>query len=192
MSIDYTLPGHPDPEHVKGRIVTLEFEKAYVVGTYVTNAGTGLKTLPEKNTWNKHLHEYLHGLDAKKPVIWTGDLNVAPKAIDLANPKTNWNKTPGYTEDETSAFERVLNPPEDGANKMIDVWRHLHPETQHYTYFSYRFNCRMKGIGWRLDHFVASKRLLDQVKMCEIRSEIYGASDHCPVVLEIDKAALDS
>lgn len=111
-----------------------------------------LQTLPEKNTWNKHFHEYLHGLDAKKPVIWTGDLNVAPKAIDLANPKTNWNKTPGYTEDETSAFERVLNPPEDGANKMVDVWRHLHPETQHYTYFSYRFNCRMKGIGWRLDH----------------------------------------
>lgn len=104
-----------------------------------------------------------------------------------------------------------MNPPEDGANKMVDVWRHLHPETQHYTYFSYRFNCRMKGIGWRLDHcafplcciwnvvlnelpllVVASRRLLDQVKMCEIRSEIYGASDHCPVVLEIDKDALDS
>ena len=74
--------------------------------------------------------------------------------IDLANPKTNWNKTPGYTEAETRAFARILEPPdakESGAKKMIDVWRHLHPELKHYTYFSYRFECRRKGLGWRLD-----------------------------------------
>ncbi|EKM55126.1 uncharacterized protein PHACADRAFT_120160 [Phanerochaete carnosa HHB-10118-sp] len=187
LSVDYTLPGHPDPEHVRGRILTLEFENVYVVGTYVVNAGTGLKTLPEKRTWNKHFHAYIHSLDAKKPVIWTGDLNVAPTELDLANPKPNWNKTPGYTEDETSAFKRVLGPEEEGQKKMIDVWRHLHPKLRHYTYFSYRQNCRSKGVGWRLDHFVVSERLLEKVDMCEIRSEIYGASDHCPVTLEIGK-----
>lgn len=100
-----------------------------------------------------------------------GDLNVAPTAIgaftlsviflpgvlhlytDLANAKPNWNKTPGYTKDETEAFQNILNPPESvpGAGKFVDVWRQHHPEDKHYTYFSYRFNCRTKGIGWRLD-----------------------------------------
>lgn len=77
---------------------------------------------------------------------------MAPTAMDLANPKTNWNKTPGYTEDETNAFKKVLEPEEEGEKNMVDVWRHLHPKLRHYTYFSYRFNCRSKGIGWRLDH----------------------------------------
>ncbi|KAJ3556451.1 hypothetical protein NM688_g2019 [Phlebia brevispora] len=189
QSVDYTLPGHPDPKSVKGRIVTLEFEDTYVIGTYVVNAGTGLKTLEEKNTWNTHFTTYIRDLDKKKPVIWTGDLNVAPTALDLTNPKPNWNKTPGYTEAETTAFARILDPPEDarkdGAGKFVDMWRQLHPDLRHYTYFSYRFNCRAKGIGWRLDTFVVSERLAERVKMCEIRGEIYGASDHCPVVLEI-------
>ncbi|KAI0688243.1 Endonuclease/exonuclease/phosphatase [Cytidiella melzeri] len=188
LSVEYTLPGHPDKKIVKGRIVTLEFESTYVVGTYVVNAGTGLKTLDEKKEWNVHFEKYLRDLDKKKPVIWTGDLNVAPTAMDLTNPKPNWNKTPGYTEAETTAFARILEPPEaetTGAQKMVDVWRHLHPDLRHYTYFSYRFECRTKGIGWRLDTFVLSERIVDKVKMCEIRSEIYGASDHCPVVLEL-------
>ncbi|KAL1741316.1 Endonuclease/exonuclease/phosphatase [Schizophyllum fasciatum] len=191
LSVTRTLPGHPDPASTKGRIVTLEFADTFVVGTYVVNAGTGLKTLDAKNLWNEHFTAYIRELDAKKPVIWTGDLNVAPTAIalDLANPKTNWNKTPGYTEAETTAFKNILNPPDDapeGAGKFVDVWRHLHPNDQHYTYFSYRFNCRAKNLGWRLDMFVLSERLADRVKMCEIRDEIYGASDHCPVVMEIE------
>ena len=118
---------------------------------------------------------------------------------DLANPKTNWNKTPGYTEAETTAFKNILTPPSDApadTPKFIDVWRHLHPTDQHYTYFSYRFRCREKNLGWRLDMFVlserllgrVSERLLERVKMCEIRDEIYGASDHCPVVMEIEGA----
>ena len=212
LSVTRTLPGHPDPNYTKGRIVTLEFDNTYVVGTYVPNAGTGLKTLNEKNMWNEHFTTYIRDLDKKKPVIWTGDLNVAPTAIgklaaqlcsgrcsrinpDLANPKTNWNKTPGYTEAETTAFKNILTPPSDApddakddAPKFIDVWRHLHPDTHHYTYFSYRFRCREKNLGWRLDMFVLSERLLERVKMCEIRDEIYGASDHCPVVMEIEGA----
>jgi len=186
LSITNTIPGHPNPTSVKGRIVTLEFEKCYLVGTYVVNAGQGLKTLEEKKIWNTHFFEYLRDLDKTKPVIWAGDFNVAPTEIDLAHPKPNWNKTPGYTEVETTAFKNFLEPPENSeANKFIDVWRNLHPEERAYTYFSYRFNCRAKGIGWRLDGFVLSERLLERVKLCEIRDEIYGASDHCPVVLEI-------
>ncbi|EED79041.1 predicted protein [Postia placenta Mad-698-R] len=191
------LPGHPDPGSVKGRILTLEFSNYYLIGTYVVNAGQGLKTLEAKKEWNVHFTKYMRELDMRKPVIWTGDLNVAPTELDLANPKTNWNKTPGYTEVETSAFARILNPSSAAASdaasqddaapgKFVDVWRKLHPDDRHYTYFSYRFNCRMKGIGWRLDMFVVSERIEERVKMCEIRSEIYGASDHCPVALEIE------
>lgn len=129
------------------------------------------QTLKEKNTWNEHFTAYIRDLDKKKPVIWMGDLNVAPTAIgtrftssavypstsyiysDLANPKSNWNKTPGYTKDETEAFQNILNPPDSaaGVGKFVDVWRQNHPEDKHYTYFSYRFNCRTKGLGWRLD-----------------------------------------
>jgi AP endonuclease-1 len=130
-------------------------------------------------------------------------------SIDLSNPKTNWNKTAGYTEAETTAFAKILNSPgDDDAGKFVDIWRKLHPDDHHYTYFSYRFNCRAKGIGWRLDMcrwftarynatlmlsilvyaVVLSDRIVDRVRMCEIRSEIYGASDHCPIVLEVAPA----
>ncbi|THU82267.1 hypothetical protein K435DRAFT_734851, partial [Dendrothele bispora CBS 962.96] len=188
LSVNKTIPGHPNPSIVKGRIITLEFENCYVIGTYVPNAGTELKTLDVKNEWNEHFTKYIRELDQKKPVIWTGDLNVAPTEIDLSNAKKNWNKTPGYTEAETTAFKNILNPPETEqlSNKFVDVWRQEHPSDKHYTYFSYRFNYRAKSIGWRLDMFVLSERIVDQVKMCEIRSEIYGASDHCPVTMEIE------
>ncbi len=129
-------------------------------------------------------------------------------SLDLSNPKPNWNKTAGYTEAETTAFANILNPPKGDAGKFVDVWRKRHPDERHYTYFSYRFNCREKGIGWRLDMckwpqqgvrcgklialvcaVVLSERIVSRVKMCEIRGEIYGASDHCPIVLEITPAA---
>ncbi|KAH8107013.1 Endonuclease/exonuclease/phosphatase [Cristinia sonorae] len=188
ISVDYSLPGHPEPDTVKGRIVTLEFPSLYLVGTYVVNAGTGLKTLDAKKLWNTHFETYIRALDAKKPVIWGGDLNVAPTEMDLKKPKNNWNKSAGYTEAETSSFARILNPPEDieDAKPFVDIWRKMHPKDEHYTYFSYRFQCREKGIGWRLDSFVLSERISNRVKLCEIRDEIYGASDHCPVTLEID------
>ncbi|CAA7271561.1 unnamed protein product [Cyclocybe aegerita] len=187
LTVEETIPNYPDAEEIKGRIVTLEFKTCYFVGTYVVNAGVNLKFMEAKETWMKSFFPYLTELDMKKPVIWAGDLNVAPTALDLANPKPNWNKTPGYTEAETSGFKNFLNPPGDPkAPKFVDLWRNLHPEERSYTYFSYRFNCRSKGIGWRIDGFVLSERLASRVKMCEIRGEIYGASDHLPVVMEIE------
>ncbi|KXN92221.1 DNA-(apurinic or apyrimidinic site) lyase [Leucoagaricus sp. SymC.cos] len=191
LSVTRTLPNHPDPRSVKGRIITLEFENYYLIGTYTVNAGRDLQTLDKKKEWNEHFEVYIRDLDRKKPVIWTGDLNVAPTekgmALNLANAKKNWNKSPGYTEAETTSFKNILNPSEgvDGG-KFVDVWRRFHPNDQHYTYFSYRFNCRLKGLGWRLDMFVLSERIAGRVKTCEIRDEIYGASDHCPVVMEIE------
>ncbi|CAE6414341.1 unnamed protein product [Rhizoctonia solani] len=219
-----------DEDDVKGRLVTLEFEKCWVIGTYVPNAGEGLKNMDRKVAWQVAFEAHLRKLDAVKPVIWTGDLNVAPTGKDLRNDKSNWNKTAGYTEQETSAFKRVLaGPPgEPSANvsitesetahitsakgngititdeitttvaadvessaqgragPMIDVWRRLHPDDEHYTYFSYRFNARLKGMGWRIDHFVISERFFSKIAACEIRNEIWGASDHCPIVMDFE------
>ncbi|KDN51681.1 hypothetical protein RSAG8_00228, partial [Rhizoctonia solani AG-8 WAC10335] len=240
ISISYTLDpstnvasGAPklDEDDVKGRLVTLEFENCWVIGTYVPNAGEGLKSMDRKVAWQVAFEAHLRKLDAVKPVIWTGDLNVAPTAKDIKNDKSNWNKTAGYTEKETSAFKRILaGPPAepsatvvvagsteithtasvDGketitdevttsvavaevesatqgrAGPMVDVWRRLHPNDEHYTYFSYRFNARLKGIGWRIDHFVVSERLFPKVAACEIRNEIWGASDHCPIVMDFE------
>ncbi|KAM0792388.1 hypothetical protein ACM66B_005068 [Microbotryomycetes sp. NB124-2] len=171
----------------EGRIVTLEFDNTYVIGTYVPNAGEGLKNLDKKIEWNEAFEEYLRQLDAKKPVIWTGDLNVIPTELDIRNWKTNYNKSAGVTQQEIDGFNSQLNPDDkSGHGKLVDVWRHLNPELQgHYSYFSRRFDCRTKGIGWRLDFAVVSERILDKVKACEIRHEIYGPSDHLPVTLDI-------
>ncbi|KAF8682134.1 DNA-(apurinic or apyrimidinic site) lyase [Rhizoctonia solani] len=219
-----------DEDDIKGRLVTLEFEKCWVIGTYVPNAGEGLKNMDRKVAWQVAFEAHLRKLDTVKPVIWAGDLNVAPTAKDLRNDKSNWNKTAGYTEQETSAFKRVLaGPPvepltkvavtertetahttsaegkettttevtavvaanvapstHDRAGPMMDVWRRLHPDDEHYTYFSYRFNARLKGMGWRIDHFVVSERFFPKVAACEIRSEIWGASDHCPIMMDFE------
>jgi AP endonuclease-1 len=157
-----------------GRIVTLEFANSYVVGTYVPNAGAALKEMPRKEAWNAAFERYLRQLDAKKPVIWGGDLNVVPTEQDVRNWKTNYEKSAGCTSKEIHAFNRQLNPEEgSGHEKLIDVWRKLHPDVVgHYSYYSLRFQCRVKGIGWRLDYAVVSERLLGKVKQCEIRQEV--------------------
>ncbi|TKA56160.1 hypothetical protein B0A53_01450 [Rhodotorula sp. CCFEE 5036] len=172
----------------EGRMITLEFENTYLVGTYVPNAGAGLKTLPEKEKWNRAFETYLRELDAKKPVIWCGDLNVVATPIDIRNWKTNYNKSAGCTDSEINAFKAQLNPEEGaGHQRLVDVWRERNPELEgHYSYYSYKFSCREKGIGWRLDYHVVSERILPKVKSCEIRAGIWGASDHVPLILDIE------
>ena len=162
----------------EGRVITLEFEKFYLVGCYVPNSGEELKRLDFRMQFEDDLLKYLKDLDDKKPVIYTGDLNVAHMPIDLKNPQSN-TRSAGYTIEERNAFTRLLD------NGFIDTFRYLYPNTVKYSWWSYRFRAREKGIGWRIDYFVVSKRIISLVKDSEIRNDIYG-SDHCPITLLID------
>ncbi|GAA5903786.1 exodeoxyribonuclease III [Sporobolomyces salmoneus] len=174
----------PTQKESEGRIITLEFEKTFVIATYVPNAGQGLKTLPEKAAWNKSFETYLHSLDARKPVIWIGDFNVVPTELDIRNWKTNYNKSAGVTDTEINGFKSQLA---GGQGGFVDVWREKNEGLiGHYSYFSYKFQCRVKGIGWRIDMAVTSKRILERVKQCEIRQSIYGASDHVPIIIDVE------
>ncbi|KAJ7378433.1 DNA-(apurinic or apyrimidinic site) lyase [Desmophyllum pertusum] len=160
----------------EGRVITAEFEDVYVVTAYVPNSGRGLPRLGYRQGWDKDFTEYLKTLDNKKPVILCGDLNVAHKEIDLANPKTN-TKTAGFTKEERQGFTELL---EEG---FVDSFRHFYPKKEkQYSFWSYMGNARAKNVGWRLDYFVVSERLVP--KMCDslIRPRVTG-SDHCPVVL---------
>lgn len=161
---------------MEGRLITCEYENFFVVTAYVPNAGEGLKRLDYRQEWDVDFRAYLKTLDSKKPVILCGDLNVAHNEIDLKNPKTNYNKTAGFTQQERDGFTALLG------EGFVDSFRHLYPDTQTFTYWSYRFNARAKNIGWRLDYFVLSERLMRDVCSCVVRSEVVG-SDHCPLVL---------
>ena len=177
LSVTYGLP---QAEHnTEGRAITLEYPEFFLVNTYVPNAGQELARLPYRQRWNADLLAYLQALDARKPVVWTGDLNVAHTPIDLARPKTN-TKSAGFTAEERADFTTAL------AAGFVDTFRHAHPdEPYHYTYWGRRFNARARNIGWRLDYFVVSQRLLPQVRASLIRKEVYGASDHVPIVLHL-------
>ncbi|KAB2808030.1 exodeoxyribonuclease III [Phaeocystidibacter luteus] len=160
----------------EGRVIAAEFEDHYLVTTYVPNSGNGLKRLDYREEWDKAMLVYLQNLEKKKPVIWCGDLNVAHQEIDIARPKSNYNKTAGYTQVEIDGMTRFL---ESG---MIDTFREMHPEEVKYSWWSYRGQAREKNIGWRLDYFLVSKSLRDQVEEAFILNEVEG-SDHCPVGL---------
>jgi len=168
------------PEHdQEGRVITAEYQDYFLVNVYTPNAGQGLKRLEYKQQWNKDFQNYVVSLDTIKPVIIAGDLNVAHQPIDLKNPKSNYNKTAGYTEVEIQGFKELLNA------RFIDTFRYLYPDKVAYTYWSYRFNARARNAGWRIDYFLVSERLMSRVKDVIIHAEIMG-SDHCPVSLLID------
>ncbi|KAI8579837.1 hypothetical protein K450DRAFT_174538 [Umbelopsis ramanniana AG] len=160
----YGIPGHEASS--RGRVITAHFKDFVMVACYIPNAGEGLKNLDSRMVFNTHMEKYLRGLQQDgKRVIWTGSA--------------------GFTVEERTDFTKLLTDSEDPKlPAMIDTWRRLHPTTKgHYTYYGYRFNCRSKLLGWRLDYFVITPDLEDRVIESEIRQTAYGASDHVPIVL---------
>lgn len=167
-----------DQHDHEGRVITLEYEDFYLVNVYTPNAQRGLERLDYRMQWEDDFRAYLLGLDAKKPVIVCGDMNVAHTEIDLKNPKTNVNNA-GFTPQEREKFSQLL------AAGFADSFRTLYPDkTGAYTWWSYMFNARANNAGWRIDYFVVSKRLMEHVKDSVIYPDVQG-SDHCPVGLEI-------
>ena len=167
-------------EHDKeGRVITLEFEDFYFITVYVPNSQRELTRLAYRMKWEDDFLSYIKSLDAKKPVIYCGDLNVAHKEIDLKNPKTN-HKNAGFTDDEREKFTNVL---ESG---FTDTFRYFYPDREQiYSWWSYMFKSREKNAGWRIDYFVTSERLNDKLTDAKIHTDILG-SDHCPVELDIE------
>ncbi|XP_011299364.1 DNA-(apurinic or apyrimidinic site) lyase [Fopius arisanus] len=164
------------PCNDEGRIITAEFDGFYLVAVYVPNAGRGLVTLPKRLEWNTAFKNYVKELDEKKPVIICGDMNVAHEEIDLANPKTN-TKHAGFTKEEREGMTDFL-----GAG-FVDTFRKFYPDqTGAYTFWSYMGGARSRNVGWRLDYFIVSERIKDDICDNVMRSQVYG-SDHCPIVL---------
>lgn len=176
LSVEYDFEGEDHPK--EGRVITLEFEDYYYVCAYVPNSKDGLLRLDYRMHWEDDLRKHLKKLDAKKPVIYTGDLNVAHEEIDLKNPDTN-HMNAGFSDEEREAFTKLL------ALGFKDTFRALYPDTVKYSWWSYRMRARERGVGWRIDYYVVSDRLFEKVKDSIIYDDVYG-SDHCPVGLIID------
>ncbi|MBM72450.1 MAG: exodeoxyribonuclease III [Crocinitomicaceae bacterium] len=162
----------------EGRVLRAEFDDFHYVTVYTPNSSSGLKRLPFRKKWDVAFRDYLKELDQDKPVICCGDLNVAHTTIDLARPKSNYNKTPGYTQDEIDGMTEHL------ASGFTDTWRNANPKEVKYSWWSYRGGAREKNIGWRLDYFIVSNRILDQTSNPQILNNVFG-SDHCPVSIDI-------
>lgn len=161
----------------EGRVITLEFEKFYLVNIYVPNSKRELERLDYRMIWEDEIRKYLCNLNKKKPVIMCGDLNVAHEEIDLKNPKTN-RRNAGFTDEERNKMTELLN-----AN-FTDSYRYIYPEKIAYSWWSYMGNARAKDIGWRIDYFIVSSDIKEKIKDAYIFKDIYG-SDHCPVGLDI-------
>lgn len=164
----------------EGRLITAEYDTFYLVGAYVPNSGKGLVRLKYRTKeWDVAFRDYMKGLDAKKPVIYCGDLNVAHQETDLKNPKTNRNKTPGFHDDERQGFTDLL------AEGFFDSFRELYPNAREcWSFWTYMMNARAKNVGWRLDYFVLSDRLKKDLCEHAIQQDVMG-SDHCPIVLQM-------
>ena len=175
LNVIYGIDGKYNDE---GRVITLEFDKFFFVCCYVPNAQEELKRLDYRMVFEDDMRGYLSSLKTKKPVIYTGDLNVAHNPIDLKNPEAN-KRNPGYSIEERTKFQALLDA------GFIDTFRYLYPDTVQYSWWSYRFSARQKNIGWRIDYFIVSEELKDLVVDSMIATEVMG-SDHCPVILNID------
>lgn len=163
----------------EGRLINLEYENFFLVTCYTPNAQPELARIDHRLRWEDAFRDYLMGLDEKKPVLICGDLNVAFSEIDLKNPASNRGNA-GFSDQERGAFGALL------AAGFTDSFRHLYPDvTGAYSWWSYRFHAREKNAGWRIDYFLVSNRVKDQIQEASIHPEIFG-SDHCPVELDID------
>lgn len=177
LGVTYGL-GIDEHDH-EGRVITLEMENFYLVTVYTPNSQDGLKRLDYRMTWDDDFRAYLQQLDEKKPVLVCGDLNVAHKEIDLKNPKTN-RMNAGFTDQEREKFQLLLDA------GFIDTFRQFYPDQANiYSWWSYRFKAREKNAGWRIDYFLASSRLSNQLEGAKIHTDIFG-SDHCPVEVTLN------
>ncbi|MBQ9900390.1 MAG: exodeoxyribonuclease III [Acholeplasmatales bacterium] len=175
LSVTYGINGLYNDE---GRVITLEYDKFYLVNAYVPNSKEELKRLDYRMIYEDNLRQYLVELDKKKPVIYCGDLNVAHERIDLKNPDSN-TRNPGFTDEERTKMTELLNA------GFTDTYRSLYPTKIEYSWWSYRFNARANNAGWRIDYFIVSNRIKEMINDVVIRGDIYG-SDHCPVEMTIE------
>ena len=176
LSVRYGL-GLEEHDH-EGRVITLEMPAFYLVTVYTPNSQDGLRRLDYRMEWDAAFRDYLARLDADKPVVVCGDLNVAHQEIDLKNPKSN-RRNAGFTDEERESFGQLLDA------GFCDSFRHFYPTLEGaYSWWSYRFRARAKNVGWRIDYFLVSKRLVPELKSAKIHADIMG-SDHCPVEIEL-------
>ena len=177
VGVSYGI-GIDEHDH-EGRVITLEMDSFFLVTVYTPNSQDGLRRLDYRMRWEDDFLAYIRQLDARKPVVFCGDLNVAHEEIDLKNPKTN-RRNAGFTDEERAKMTTLLG------SGFTDTFRFFHPDqTDIYSWWSYRFHAREKNAGWRIDYFVVSDRLQERLVDAKIHTEIYG-SDHCPVELTID------
>ena len=163
----------------EGRVITLEMEDFFLVTVYTPNSQDELRRLDYRMEWEDTFRQYLLGLDARKPVVVCGDLNVAHREIDLKNPKAN-RRNAGFTDEERGKFQALLDA------GFVDTFRYFYPDLEGiYSWWSYRFRAREKNAGWRIDYFLVSARLTERLQEAKIHTEIYG-SDHCPVEVVLD------
>jgi exodeoxyribonuclease-3 len=163
----------------EGRVLVAEFALFFLLNVYVPNSGEELARLDYRQGWDLEFLAYLQQLQNKKPLIACGDFNVAHEEIDIARPKPNYNKSSGYTQVEIDGFSRFLDA------GLVDTFRHFHPDTVAYSWWSYRAGARARNVGWRIDYVLTSKALVDNVKKAFILPDITG-SDHCPVGIKLD------
>ena len=177
LSVSYGVGDKEDQE--EGRIITLEYDNFYLVNVYTPNSQRVLARLPYRLQWEDELLTYLKELDAKKAVIYTGDLNVAASSIDLKNAKSNEGNS-GFTKEEREKMANVLS------SGFVDSFRYFYPTQEGaYTWWSYMMKVRERNIGWRIDYFIVSERLKEQMVDAKIHSQVLG-SDHCPIELQIN------
>jgi len=169
------------PEHdAEGRVITAEFDEYYLIVCYTPNSQRGLPRLPYRITWERDFRAYLRGLDAAKPVILCGDLNVAHQEIDIKNARSN-RTSAGFTDEERAQMTELL------ATGFVDTFRYLYPDRKDaYSWWSYFGGARERNVGWRLDYFIVSERLAPRIREAEILADVHG-SDHCPVTLELEE-----